>query len=101
MSLLAQGLLIGALFGLGLALMWRGLPLNRRHSLADRVVPYLLDQSRPSTLLRPPTSTKSIWLMWQGSEQWKNLHQHRPTAPDAQITLQALSGLRCYALALW
>lgn len=64
MSLLAQGLLIGALFGLGLALMWRGLPLNRRHSLADRVVPYLLDQSRPSTLLRPPTTSAMGFYTW-------------------------------------
>ncbi|HPB71375.1 MAG TPA: type II secretion system F family protein [Phycicoccus sp.] len=51
MSYLQQGLALGAVFGLGLVLVWRGLPVTRRHTLADRVLPYLRDQARPSTLL--------------------------------------------------
>ncbi|MBM6404371.1 type II secretion system F family protein [Phycicoccus sp. CSK15P-2] len=32
-------------------MVWRGLPRNRRHGLADRVLPYLRDTPRPSRLL--------------------------------------------------
>lgn len=60
MTLLQTGLALGSLFGLGLALLWAGLPMNRRHTLADRVLPYLLDQARPSTLLTP-ARVRSRW----------------------------------------
>ncbi|MFN8045939.1 MAG: type II secretion system F family protein [Dermatophilaceae bacterium] len=56
MTLLHAGWLLGSLFGVGLALLWLGLPMNRRHTLADRVLPYLVDQARPSTLLSPARS---------------------------------------------
>ena len=52
MSWLNWGLLSGAMLGVGLLLVWRGLPYNRRTVLMDRVGPYLRDQSPlPSTLL--------------------------------------------------
>lgn len=57
MTLLQAGLLTGALVGLGLTLVWVGLPMNRRHTLADRVVPYLVDQARPSGLLGPAVAS--------------------------------------------
>lgn len=44
MSSVTSGLLVGLLLGSGLALIWLGLPWNRRHTLADRVLPYVLDQ---------------------------------------------------------
>ncbi len=46
------GLLLGLLLGVGLALMWLGLPMHRRTGLAGRVLPYLQDTPRPSRLLR-------------------------------------------------
>lgn len=50
-ELLRAGLVLGALTGLGLCLVWLGLPMHRRPGLADRVLPYLRDTARPSTLL--------------------------------------------------
>ncbi|MBR7743871.1 type II secretion system F family protein [Phycicoccus sp. BSK3Z-2] len=46
-----EGALLGLVGGLGLWLVWAGLPLNRRPGLADRVLPYLRDTPRPSRLL--------------------------------------------------
>lgn len=52
MTPLWWGTLCGAALGLGVLLIWRGLPMNRRTSLSDRVAPYLRDQTAmPSTLL--------------------------------------------------
>ncbi|MFC8502766.1 type II secretion system F family protein [Pedococcus sp. NPDC057267] len=45
------GALLGAVLGLGLVLVWKGLPLNRRATLDDRLLPYLRDAPRPSRLL--------------------------------------------------
>ena len=45
------GALLGAVLALGLVLVWRGLPLNRRATLDDRLLPYLRDAPRPSRLL--------------------------------------------------
>lgn len=59
------GLLLGAALGLGLNLIWRRLPTNRRHGLADRVLPYLVDQARPSGLLvnrRPLSHVPSVFV---------------------------------------
>lgn len=49
--LLRTGLVLGALTGLGLCLVWLGLPMHRRPGLAERVLPYLRDAAPPSTLL--------------------------------------------------
>lgn len=52
MSALArQGAALGFVLGLGLALVWLGLPRHRRTGLAGRVLPYLRDTPRPSSLL--------------------------------------------------
>jgi tight adherence protein C len=46
-----DGALLGLVAGVGLLLMWAGLPRNRRPGLAARVMPYLRDTPRPSALL--------------------------------------------------
>ena len=52
MSDLARcGAILGLLGGLGLLLVWLGLPRHRQAGLADRVLPYLRDTPRPSNLL--------------------------------------------------
>ena len=51
-SALAGGAL-GLALGLGLLLVWGGLPRNRRATLDDRLLPYLRDAPRPSRLLDP------------------------------------------------
>ncbi|WP_371814042.1 type II secretion system F family protein [Phycicoccus sp. HDW14] len=50
-GLVRDGALLGLVAGLGLLLVWTGLPRNRRHGLAERVLPYLRDTPRPSRLL--------------------------------------------------
>jgi tight adherence protein C len=45
------GALLGFVFGLGLAMLWLGLPRHRRPGLAGRVLPYLRDTPAPSRLL--------------------------------------------------
>ncbi|HET6966898.1 MAG TPA: type II secretion system F family protein [Ornithinibacter sp.] len=50
-----QGAVIGFVLGLGLALVWLGLPRHRRTGLAGRVLPYLRDTPRPSRLLDDPS----------------------------------------------
>ena len=46
-----SGAILGAVLALGLVLVWKGLPLNRRATLDDRLLPYLRDAPRPSRLL--------------------------------------------------
>lgn len=56
-DLARSGAVLGLLAGLGLLLVWTGLPRHRQAGLADRVLPYLRDTPRPSSLLasdRPP-----------------------------------------------
>jgi tight adherence protein C len=50
-GLARSGAVLGFLMGLGLALVWLGLPRHRRPGLAGRVLPYLRDAPRPSRLL--------------------------------------------------
>lgn len=50
-GLVGEGALVGLVAGIGLFLVWTALPHNRRHGLADRVLPYLRDTPRPSRLL--------------------------------------------------
>lgn len=58
MSDLARtGAIVGFLAGLGLALMYAGLPRHRRPGLAGRVLPYLSDTPRPSRLLARPMAS--------------------------------------------
>ena len=45
------GAVVGLLMGVGLLLVYAGLPWRRRAGLAERVMPYLADAPRPSTLL--------------------------------------------------
>ncbi len=49
------GVLIGLVGGLGLLLIWLGLPRHRRVGLADRVLPYVRDTATPAALgpMRP------------------------------------------------
>jgi tight adherence protein C len=58
---------IGALCGLGVAaglfLIWQGLPMRRRLTLADRIAPYVAERPRPSKYLGVPVSTRSS--LWQ------------------------------------
>ena len=51
MSQSLAGAAIGFALGLGLLLVWAGLPRNRRATLNDRLLPYLRDAPRPSRLL--------------------------------------------------
>ena len=50
-GLARSGAALGFVLGLGLALVWLGLPRHRRPGLAGRVLPYLRDTPRPSRLL--------------------------------------------------
>ena len=45
------GALLGLALGLGLVLVWVGVPSHRRATLDDRLVPYLRDAPQPSRLL--------------------------------------------------
>jgi tight adherence protein C len=45
------GAVLGLAFGLGLVLVWVGLPRHRRTTLDDRLLPYLRDAPPPSRLL--------------------------------------------------
>ena len=45
------GAFVGLVAGLGLLLIWAGLPMRRRIGLMHRVAPYLRDTPRPSRLL--------------------------------------------------
>ena len=51
MTMSLAGAAIGFALGLGLLLVWTGLPRNRRATLNDRLLPYLRDAPRPSRLL--------------------------------------------------
>lgn len=51
-ELTRAGVILGLLLGIGLALMWLGLPMHRDQGLAGRVLPYLADAPRPSNLLQ-------------------------------------------------
>jgi tight adherence protein C len=52
MTVLARsGAVLGFVVGVGLMLVWLGLPRHRRPGLAGRVLPYLRDTPRPSRLL--------------------------------------------------
>ncbi|MGL4743267.1 MAG: type II secretion system F family protein [Dermatophilaceae bacterium] len=46
-----DGAVLGGVLGLGLALVWAGLPRHRRGGLPARVLPYLRDTPLPSRLL--------------------------------------------------
>jgi tight adherence protein C len=62
-GLARQGAALGFVLGLGLALVWWGLPRHRRTGLAGRVLPYLRDTPRPSSLLddgRPLPGTLGV-----------------------------------------
>jgi len=50
-DLARSGAILGLLAGLGVLLVWFGLPRHRQAGLADRVLPYLRDTPRPSNLL--------------------------------------------------
>jgi tight adherence protein C len=50
-GLVGSGAALGFVLGIGLMLVWLGLPRRRRPGLAGRVVPYLRDTPRPSRLL--------------------------------------------------
>ncbi len=50
-DLMRSGAVLGLLTGLGLLLVWLGLPRHRQVGLAGRVLPYLKDTPRPSNLL--------------------------------------------------
>ncbi|GAA4408419.1 type II secretion system F family protein [Fodinibacter luteus] len=64
MSTLARsGAALGFVMGLGLFLVWAGLPRHRHPGLAGRVLPYLRDTPRPSRLLddeRPPGGSFAV-----------------------------------------
>jgi tight adherence protein C len=51
MTLSLAGAALGVALGLGLLLVWVGLPRNRGATLSDRLLPYLRDAPRPSRLL--------------------------------------------------
>ena len=62
-DLARTGAALGFVLGLGLMLVWLGLPRHRRQGLAGRVLPYLRDTPRPSRLLhdeRPAGGTFSV-----------------------------------------
>ncbi|GGL28514.1 type II secretion system F family protein [Phycicoccus endophyticus] len=59
-AVVREGALLGCLAGLGLLLVWTGLPRNRRRGLADRVLPYLRDTPRPSRLLEDDRSRRGV-----------------------------------------
>lgn len=60
MNPLWSGLLCGALVGSGLLLLWRGLPMRRQATLADRIAPYVVTSPRPSHLLAGTTDELSV-----------------------------------------
>lgn len=54
------GAMLGAVVGLGLVLVFQGLPVRRRPDLAARVAPYVSDRPRPSRLLTAATADVSV-----------------------------------------
>lgn len=54
-DLVRSGAIVGFLVGVGLVLVWFGLPRQRQVGLAGRVLPYLRDAPRPSNLLASDT----------------------------------------------
>lgn len=58
------GAALGLLCGLGLLAMYAGLPMHRRPTLGDRVLPYLRDAPLPSRLLADQPRGASVpWLV--------------------------------------
>ncbi|MFV0461738.1 MAG: type II secretion system F family protein [Nostocoides sp.] len=58
------GIVLGLLGGLGLSLIWLGLPRHRRAGLSGRIDPYLADRPRPSRLLaREPGSRSGVFVL--------------------------------------
>ena len=59
------GAAVGFGVGLGLVLVWAGVPRNRRATLDQRVLPYLRDAPRPSRLLttRPVGGTSALGVL--------------------------------------
>lgn len=60
-DLARSGAILGLLTGLGLLLVWFGLPRHRQAGLAERVLPYLKDAPRPSNLLAGDTPAKGVF----------------------------------------
>ncbi len=59
-ALSPTGALLGLTVGLGLLLVWRGLPRHRRAGLAERLHPYLRDAPPPSRLLARATQSPGV-----------------------------------------
>ncbi len=59
-ALSRPGAVVGAMLGVGLVLVWAGLPWHRRTGLAERVLPYLRDTPRPSRLLDQARSRRGV-----------------------------------------
>ncbi len=59
-DLAGRGAVLGFLLGLGVVLVWVRLPRNRRHGLAERVLPYLRDTPVPSRLLRDERGSAGV-----------------------------------------
>lgn len=61
-SLVWIGALCGLVVAAGLILIWQGLPMRRRLSLADRIAPYVAERPRPSKYLGATSSAQpSLW----------------------------------------
>ena len=82
-GLARSGAVLGFVLGLGLALVWLGLPRHRRPGLAGRVLPYLRDTPRPSRLLDDgPTRRRRLRASWSG----------RSSATSARVVERVLGG---------
>lgn len=61
MSFSQPGAVLGLLLGIGVVLVWQGLPSNRQHGLSERLLPYLRDAPRPSRLLATTRADVSVF----------------------------------------
>lgn len=59
-ALTRVGMVLGLVGGIGLALVWLGLPIHRKEGLGGRVLPYLKDTPRPSRLLQSTTANRMV-----------------------------------------
>lgn len=59
-ALTRVGMVLGLVCGIGLALVWLGLPIHRKEGLGGRVLPYLKDTPRPSRLLQSTTANRMV-----------------------------------------
>ena len=90
-DLARSGAILGFLVGAGLVLAWVGLPRHRRAGLAERVLPYLKDTPRPSSLLAAdPHGTGTIATLFAPVVRKLSRHVERLMGGTASVRRRLL-----------